>query len=120
MWNQRGGARCGLDGSGAKSSLPFKGRAKGARVGMGQAFNGDLVEQPHPHLNPPLEGEETFYRSTLRQTGRRRRFKHVTQSFLKLMWTVILSPFFRSLIELGGKCSSRSCGLDSSFTTPVL
>ena len=40
--------------------------------------------------------------------------------FRKLIWTMILSPFLRSLIASGGKCNSKSCGFVSSFTTPDL
>jgi hypothetical protein len=36
----------------AKNSFPFKGKA-GKGMGVGQCF-----DKTHPHLNPPLEGEE--------------------------------------------------------------
>ena len=37
--------------------FPFKGKV---RMGMGRAWPASLG-LPHPHLNPPLEGEEMFF-----------------------------------------------------------
>jgi hypothetical protein len=48
----------GQDSALAESSLPFK-----ALQGEGQGGDGVSVQatEPHPHLDPPLEGEEESY-----------------------------------------------------------
>ncbi len=57
-------------------SLPFKGRAG---VGMGYVAKRNFPVQPHPHPNPPLEGEGSKYEPPLEGEGVNLGTKHGRQ-----------------------------------------